>query len=245
MTIDAGLALERVLSDGNEWQSWRALRLAGDDPGPLPPPPGQDAVGGWAGPTGRLSPGATGLALCRFRLIGVEDAPAAVIGADWLDSTQTPAGAWLDAPDDVPGVIDDFGAGRVWATSSSACALLAVGRDPGTRAFELLRSEADQEGHFTGGAYPTYAAAGAYWLAEGARSETAEWALRWTREWADEWWGPQERVAALVFWAAAGVPPEHPSVEEFLDDLTGGAPAAGWTNPELTVSALEVIRHFV
>lgn len=36
MAIDVDAALERALSEGDEWASWRALRLAGDEPGPLP-----------------------------------------------------------------------------------------------------------------------------------------------------------------------------------------------------------------
>ena len=244
MTIDVERALERVLTEGDEWRAWRALRLGGDDAGALPPIPGQDATGGWMGPSGRLSPGATGLALCHLKMIGLHEEPAAVIAGDWLEAMRTPAQAWLDAPDDVPGIIDDPGAGRVWATAAAACSLLAVRRDPGTRAFDLLRSEADQEGHFTGGTYPTFAAAGAYWLAEGPRTETAEWALRWTREWSEEWWGPAEHVTGLVFWAAAGLPSEHPSVEGFVDELTTAAPERGWADLELTLRTLEVIACF-
>lgn len=244
MSLDIDGALERVLSEGDEWRAWRALRLGGDDAGDLPSIPGQDAVGGFAGPTGRLSPGATGLALCHLELISATGQSAAIIAADWLEAMRTPAQAWLDAPDDVPGVIDDRGAGRVWATAATTCALLAVRRDPGPRALALLRGEVDQEGHVTGGAYPTFALAGAAWLAEGAGTETAEWALRWTREWAEEWWGPHERATALTFWAAAGIPPEHPSVEEFLDELRSEAPQQGWTDLDLTLRALELVAHF-
>ena len=102
--------------------------------------------------------------------------------------------------------------------------MLAAGRDPGPRAIELLRGEADTEGRFTGGAYPTFAAAAAFWLAEGPKTEMAEWALRWAREWAEEWWGPWERATALTFWAAAGIPIESQTVEMFVDELTDAAP---------------------
>ena len=167
----------------------------------------------------------------------------AVVAADWIEAARTPAQAWLDAPDDVPGVIDDHAAGRVWATASASCALMATGRDPGPRALDLLRSEADQEGHFTGGAYPTFASAGVYWLAEGPRSETAEWALRWAREWSEEWWGPAEQTSALTFWLAAGVPIEHPSVDGFLEELKSDAPPEGWSDLELTMRALELMAY--
>ncbi len=243
MGIDGERALERVLSEGDEWRAWRALHLAGDDPGALPRIPGQDETGGFVGATGRLSPGATGLALCHLKLIGVDGQPAGVIADDWIEAARTPAQAWLDAPDDVPGVIDDHAAGRVWATASAACALMATARDPGPRALDLLRSEADQEGHFTGGAYPTFAAAGAFWLAEGPRSETAEWGLRWAREWSEDWWGPAEHTSALIFWTAAGVPIEHPSVEGFLDELSSDAPPEGWSDLELTLRALELLAY--
>ena len=42
------------------------------------------------------------------------------------------------------------------------------------------------QGRFTGGAYPTFAAAAAYWLAEGPKTEMAEWALRWAREFQED-----------------------------------------------------------
>jgi len=243
MSLDVERALERVLAEGDEWPAWRALHLAGDDPGALPEIPGQDATGGFAGPTGRLSPGATGHALCHLKLVGVAKEPAAVVAGDWIEAARTPAQAWLDAPDDVPGLIDDHAAGRVWATASASCALMATGRDPGPRALDLLRSEADQEGHFTGGAYPTFASAGVFWLAEGPRSETAEWALRWAREWSEDWWGPAEQVTALTFWLAAGVPIEHPSVDGFLEELKSDAPSEGWSDLDLTMRALELMAY--
>lgn len=244
VSLDFDRALERALSEGNEWQSWRALRLSGETPDGIPAVPGQEELGGFVGPTGRPSPGATGATLAHLAVIGADRAAPAVVAADWLMEIRTPAGAWLDAPDDVPGVIDDYAAGRVWATASAIAGLLVMNRDPGVRAIDLLRGEADQEGHFTGGAYATFSAAAACWLAEGARSETAEWALRWAREWAEEWWGPRDRVAALILWAAAGIPPEHPSVEDFLDAAGEGASPEGWADLDLTLDALEVFRRF-
>jgi hypothetical protein len=245
MAIDRDLALERVLGAGDEWQSWRALRLSGEDPGAAPSIPGQDEAGGYFGPAGRVSAGATGEALCHLVVLGMGDSPPAVVAADHLEATRTPAQAWLDAPDEVPGVLDTPAAGRVWATASAACGLRAVGRDPGPRAMDLLRGEADLEGRFTGGAYPTFAAAGAYWLAEGPKTEMAEWALRWAREMPEEWWGPWERASALTFWGAAGIPLEHPSVEDFVDRLRDDAPPEGWDDElGLTLRALELIAHF-
>ncbi len=153
--------------------------------------------------------------------------------------------AWLDAPDDVPGDLDTPAAGRVWATAAAACGLLAIGDHPGPRAIDLLRGEADMEGRFTGGAYPTFAAAGAYWLAEGPQTEMAEWALRWTRESPEEWWGAEERVSALTFWGAAGIPSEHASVELFLEQLLADAESeSGWGDLEITLLALEIGNHF-
>jgi hypothetical protein len=243
VAIDQGLALERVLSEGDEWQSWRALRLSDEAPGEMPDPPDQDVEGGFRGPTERPSPGATGEALCHLRVIGAADSGIAAIAADWLVGAQTPAKAWLDSPDDVPGELDTAGGARVWATASAACGLLAVGRDPGHRAIDLLRGEADQEGRFTGGAYPTFAAAGAYWLVEGPTTEMAEWALRWSRENEEEWWGPWEWVGGLTYWAAAGIPSEHPSVEAFVEELRSGPPA-GWPDDlEVTLRALELLAH--
>jgi hypothetical protein len=244
MTIDFGRALERALAEGDEWICRRALRLSGEEIEEWIEPPGQDPTGGFRAASGRLSPGATGAGLCHLVVVRAGASPAAVIAADWLEEARTPAGAWLDAPDDVPGGLDDYGGGRVWATAAAACALLSVGRDPGARALQLLTGEADQEGHFTGGAYPTFAAAAAYWLAEGPANETAEWAFRWAREWSEEWWGPAEWITALTFWAAARVPGEHESVERFVDDLVESAPALGWPDLDLTLRALELIRHF-
>jgi hypothetical protein len=120
--------------------------------------------------------------------------------------------------------------------------LLAVGADPGPRAIDLLRGEADMEGRFTGGAYPTFAAAGAYWLVEGPKTEMAEWALRWAREWQEEWWGGWERATALTFWAAAGIPQEHVSVEMFVDDLRSEPDPEGWPDDlGLTIRVLEIL----
>ncbi|MGH2731052.1 MAG: hypothetical protein ACRDJI_10670, partial [Actinomycetota bacterium] len=108
-----------------------------------------------------------------------------------------------------------------------------------------LRGEADQQGRFTGGAYPTFAAAGAYWLAQGPKTEMAEWALRWAREEQEEWWGACERVTALTFWAAAGVPAEHPSVDVFVEEITASSPSAGWPDDlELTLRALEILARY-
>jgi hypothetical protein len=219
--------------------------LSDEASGEVPSSPLQDETGGFEGPGGRISPGATGEALCHLRLLDVADAPASVIAGDWLEEVQTPAGAWLDPPSEVPGEVNESAAGRVWATASAACGLLSVGRDPGRRALELLNSEADNEGRFTGGAYPTFAAAGLFWLARGPRTEMAEWALRWAREWDEEWWGPWEWVSALIFWAAAGIPIENASVELFLDRLTSRAEPQGWPDDiELTLRAIEVSHYF-
>lgn len=245
MTIDVDLALERVLSEGNEWQSWRALRLSGEAEAHPPEIPAQDGEGGFIGPSGRPSPGATGEALCHLRLLRLAESAPAAIAADWLEEARTPAEAWLDSPDDVPGELDNPAAGRVWATASATCGLLAVGREPGHRALDLLRGEADLAGRFTGGAYPTFAAGAAYWLKEGPKTEMAEWALRWARENAEEWWGPWEYATALTFWAGAGVPPEHQSVDHFIDELKDLSPAEGFEDDlGLTLRTLEVIAHF-
>ena len=242
--IDRDAALAAIIEHGNEWLSWRARRLRDEDPGEIPEIPAQDAEGGFVGPSGRTSPGATGEALCHLALLDAIASGPAAIAADWLMEARTPAGAWLDSPDDVPGEIDDPAAGRVWASAAAACGLLIAGRDPGARVLTLLRGEADSEGRFSGGAYPTFAAAAAYWVAEGPQTETAEWALRWTREWREDWWGPWEFVTALTFWSAAGIPPDHPSVDVFVDDLIEAAPSDGWSDdPELTLRALELLDH--
>lgn len=241
MTLNPADAIERVLSNGDEWQSWRALRLSGEAPGEMPPIPYQDDEGAFAGPGGRPSPGATGEALCHLVLLGLIDSGAAAIAGDWLEEARTPALAWLDSPEEVPGELDTPGASRVWATASAACGLLAAGRDPGHRALSLLRGEADSAGRLTGGGYPTFAAAGAFWLADGPKTEMAEWALKWAREAGDEWWGPWERATALTFWAAAGIPIENATVEEFVDELRDAAPERGWDDDlGLTLRTLEL-----
>lgn len=245
MPIDPDIALENVLEHGDEWQSWRALRLGGDVPSELPAVPAQADEGGFLGDTGRSSPGATGEALCHLTVLGLGDSGAVAVAADWLEEARTPAQAWLDSPDDVPGELDDPAAARVWATASSACGLLSVGRDPGHRAIDLLRGEADMEGRFTGGAYPTFAAAGVYWVKEGPKTEMAEWALRWARENQEEWWGPWEYATALTFWGAAGVPPEHPSVDVFLEELKEASSPEGFADDlGLTLRILELVGHF-
>jgi hypothetical protein len=245
MSIDKDAALERALSEGDEWQSWRALKLSGDDPGPPPSIDYQDAEGGFIGPSGSPSPGATGEGLCHLKVLGLHGSGLAAVAADWLVSVRTPAQAWLDSPDDVPGELDNPGGSRVWATASASCGLLAVGSDPGARAVDLLRGESDMEGRFTGGAYPTFAAAGAYWLAEGSKTEIAEWALRWAREWQEEWWGPWERATALTFWAAAGIPAEHPTIEAFIEELRSDPSETGWSEDlGLTIRALELLDRF-
>ncbi|HEX2241636.1 MAG TPA: hypothetical protein VHJ82_10925 [Actinomycetota bacterium] len=251
MELELDAALERVLNADDEWQSWRSLSLAArmedeSRPGTVPPPhPDQDELGGMRGPLGRASPGTTGEALCHLKVIGLGGSTIARRAAEWLASARTPAMAWLDAPDDVPGDLDTPAAGRVWATAAAACGLLAIGDDPGPRAIDLLRGEADMEGRFTGGAYPTFAAAGAYWLAEGPQTEMAEWALRWARESPEDWWGVEERVSALTFWGAAGIPSEHASVERFLEELLADAESeSGWRDLEITLLVLELGSHF-
>ena len=242
MSIDTGAALEHVLATGDEWQSWRALRLSGEAPGDVPPIPYQDEEGAFIGPGGRPSPGATGEALCHLRVLGLGDSGAAAIAADWLEEARTPALAWLDPPEEVPGELDNPAASRVWATAASACGLMAIGRDPGPRAMTLLRGESDSVGRFTGGAYPTFAAAGAFWLAEGPKTEMAEWALKWARETDEEWWGPWEHTTALTFWTGAAIPLENATVEEFVDELREAAPEGGWDDDlGLTLRTLELI----
>jgi hypothetical protein len=245
MAIDPAAALQRVLEDGDEWQSWRALRVSGDDPGALPAIPYQQEGGGFVGPGGRPSPGATGEGLCHLALLGLAGSSPATAGAAWLEEVRTPAHAWLDSPDEVPGELTTPGGSRVWATASASCGLLAIGRHPGPRAIDLLRGEADLQGRFTGGAYPTFAASAAYWLAEGAKTEMAEWGLRWAREWEEDWWGPWERATALTFWAAAGIPSEHASVDFFLEALSGEAPDEGWPDDlGLSLRTLELVSFF-
>lgn len=242
--IDVDLALERALAHGDEWQSWRALRLAGETL-EVPAIPYQDESGGMIGPAGTVSPGATGEALCHLVVLGLGDSAPTRAAASWLESARTPAGAWLDDPAQVPGELEGTSSGRVWATAAASCALLAVGRDPGRAALTLLRGEADGEGRFTGGAYPTFAAAGAYWLSVGPKSEMAEWSLRWTREWEEDWWGPWEWATALTFWGAAGIRAEHASVDAFLESLEQAAPAEGWADDlGLTLRTLELVSHF-
>lgn len=245
MAIDLDLALERVLAHGDEWQSWRALRLGDEAPATVPEVPAQEAEGGFIGPSGRPSPGATGEGLCHLVVLGLADSGPAAIAADWLADARTPAKAWLDSPDDVPGELDDPAAARVWATASATCGLLVVNGDPGHRAFDLLRGEADLQGRFTGGAYPTFAAAAVYWIKDGSKTEMAEWALRWARESSEDWWGPWEYATALTFWAAAGIPAENQSVDVFIEELKELAPRDGYADDlGLTLRVLEVIRHY-
>ncbi|MDQ3981986.1 MAG: hypothetical protein M3271_04820, partial [Actinomycetota bacterium] len=71
MTFDDPSALERVLAEGDEWQSWRALRLSEEAPGDVPPIPYQDDEGAFLGPGGRPSPGATGEGLCHLAVLGL------------------------------------------------------------------------------------------------------------------------------------------------------------------------------
>ena len=83
--IHRELALERVLAEGNEWQSWRALRLSGEDPGPPPSIPDQDHLGGFLGPAGAPSAGATGEALCHLLVLGLGSSGPAAVAADWWE----------------------------------------------------------------------------------------------------------------------------------------------------------------
>ena len=102
--IDTDVALERVLAEGDEWQSWRALRLSGESLD-VPSIPYQDEGGGFLGPAGTTSPGATGEALCHLAVIGLRESAPASAAVAWLESARTPAGAWLDDPDQVPGEV--------------------------------------------------------------------------------------------------------------------------------------------
>lgn len=240
MPIEPDLALAAVLEGADDWRARRALRLAGEPAEPVPPP-GQDLEGGLVGPSGRPSPGATGVALCHLGLLGWLGSGPAAVAADWLEAARTPAGAWLDAPGDVPGPIDGAAAGRVWATAAAVSGLLVSGRAPGARALALLGAEAGSDGSFSGGPAPTFAAAAAFWLAEGPRSERAQWALRWARTLDDDEVGPHGLALALVLWTAAGVPFEHPSAELFLERLCAQPPAEGFADHELTLVTLELL----
>lgn len=238
--------LSAIARRGDPWQAWRAARLVRRaPPGDPPPVPYQHGDGAFIGPGGGPSAGATGEGLCHLVVLGLTGSPPARAALRWLQRVRTPAQAWLDAPEEVPGELDTAAGGRVWATAAAACGMLAAGADPGARAIDLLRGEGDLEGRFTGGAYPTFAAAGAYWLADGAKTEMAEWALRWAREAPEEWWGPWERASALTFWAAAGIPAEHATIETFLEALTASIPPDGWDDdPGLTLRAHELVSFF-
>jgi hypothetical protein len=245
MALDRSAALQRILAEGDEWQSWRALKLGGDEVGDPPPISWQTDEGAFIGAAGSPSPGSTGEALCHLTVIGLRDSGPAAIAADWLESARTPAQAWLDSPQDVPGDLDDPAGARVWATAGAACGLLVVGRDPGPRSISLLRGEATNDGHFTGAAYPTFAAAGIFWITDGPKSEMAEWALRWAREHVDDHADPWERATGLTFWGAAGVPAEHPSVDLFVEKLQEDPPAEGWPDDlGLTLRTLELFAFF-
>ena len=245
MSIDKEIALENVLAEGDEWQAWRALRLGGERIGDAPRPPYQHEDGSFVGPGGGPSTGATGEGLAHLRIVELERSLAAQLAARWLIDVRTPAQAWLDRPEEVPGELDSPDGARVWATASASCGLLAIAEDPGHRAIDLLRGEADMDGRFTGGAYPTFAAAGAYWLREGPKTEIAEWALRWAREAEEDWWGPWEFASALTFWGAAGIPIEHASVDMFLDRLRDATGPDGFSDDlGLTLRTLELLAHF-
>lgn len=131
----------------------------------------------------------------------------------------------------------------MWATATAACALTAVGKDPGPRALELLRGEGASDGGITGGALPSIAAAGAFWLADGPKSEMAEWTLRWVREDVDEI-APEEALIAGIIWAAATIPGEHPSVEAVIDLIREEVGQAGFRDLDDTLTGLEVLAHF-
>lgn len=246
MTVDYRAALEELEVDADPWFKWRVDRVRrGQSSEPVPRSPAQDDLGGFIGPSGRPSPGSTGEALCHLALLGASSSGVATVAADWLMEVRTPAGAWLDPPDEVPGVLLDSGGARVWATAAASAGLLATGVDPGDRAFTLLRGDADQTGMFTGGAYPTFAGAAAFWMREGPRTETAEWALRWAREADDSEWGPWELATALTFWGAAGIGIDHLSVETFIDRLRQPGPGLEAANdPALVLRILELHDHF-
>ncbi|MGI8621510.1 MAG: hypothetical protein ACR2LD_06920 [Actinomycetota bacterium] len=243
MSIDVDDAAEQVLAQGDEWQCWRALRLSGEEPGVMPLIPLQREDGAFLDLGGTASTGATGAGLCHLRLIELQASDSARRAGDWLEGAKTPSQAWTDSAEHVPGELTTPGGIEVWATAAATCGLLSLGRDPGPRALDLLRGEADLEGRVTGGAYPTFAAAAAYWLAEGPKTEMAEWGLRWARENAEEW-GPEEWASALVFWAAARIPPEHLSVDTLTELLRGAASPEGFADIELTLTTLELLDRF-
>src|SRR5680860_734008 len=184
------------------------LRLSGEEPGAMPMIPRQREDGAFLDPGGTASTAATGIGLCHLSLIELQVSDAARRAGDWLEGAKTPSQAWTDTAEHVPGELTTPGGIEVWATAAATCGLLSLGRDPGPRAIDLLRGEADLEGRVTGGAYPTFAAAAAYWLAEGPTTEMAEWGLRWARENAEEW-GPEAWASALVFW---GPPAYRPTI---------------------------------
>ena len=243
MSIDIDVAVEQVLTQGDEWHCWRALRLTGEEPGEMPMIPLQREDGAFLDSAGRPSTGATGAGLCHLSLIDLQGSDAARRAGDWLEGAKTQSQAWTDDAEQVPGELTTPGGIEVWATAAATCGLLSLGRDPGPRAIDLLRGEADLEGRVTGGPYPTFAAAAAYWIAEGPKTEMAEWGLRWARENAEEW-GPQEWSSALVFWAAARIPPDHLSVDTFTELLQAAAVPEGFSDLELTMTTLELLERY-
>ncbi len=226
----------------DDWLDWRARRLETGAAGPMPDPPGRDEEGGWIGMGGRPDPGSTGEAVCHLLMLGQGGTGPAVVACDWLEEVRTPAGAWLAVMADAPPDVEGMAGPRVWATASASLALLASRRDPGDRALMLLHGESDQYGAFTGGLRVTAAAAGAFWIAKGPKSELAEWGLRWARENVAEQ-GPRELTATLISWAAAGIPADHASVVTFCDALGAELEVAGpELNAESRLRALEAMQ---
>ena len=242
MALNLTPAIHEIAAAGSEWQRYRARRLLGQATGAAPEPDGQTEDGAFAGPAGGPSPGATGLELCHLEMLGLMAAAAAKLAVTWLEAIRTPAGLWEDEPSETPGELDTPRAGQVWATASAACGLLAAGRDPGPRALDELRGLVDTEGYVMGGAYTTAAAAGVWWLADGPGNEIAETSLDWAARHADGW-GIYEVLAALTFWAGAGIPRDHPAVRRSLSQVRALDPVS-WDDPEPVLRAAETVAYF-
>ena len=147
MSIDVEAAAEQVLARGGKRQCWPTLKLSGEEPGDIPLIPLQREDGAFLEhqPEGgyRRQPRHK---FSHLRLIELQASDSARRAGDWLEGAKTPSQAWTDTAEHVPGQLTTPGGIEVWATTAAACGLLSLGRDPGPRAIDLLRGEADLEG---------------------------------------------------------------------------------------------------
>lgn len=256
-------AVEYILTNGNSWQRWRAMRLCAKEKGSELPPgltPPQNEDGGVCRPYGesRVScVGATSGLMLVLTFLGLHHSLEGRNALAYLWQHQQTDGRWTEnpAPDSVPSppwfTPEDIRV-DLWETANTAASLSAIGFESDTRvkkSIDWAIRHGRRDGGFPGFIHTTYGMAAAqYRLGEKQKADRhLHYALAFLQKDPDIHdlnWG-------LMLFYVGGIVKEHPTVSSYLKrvlDLQGadGLWPTQYTGSEaaFALEALELIQAY-